>query len=416
MYNRITQCISLLFILGSMLAGCQEEDLDTSLRSDENDTFYWENNKIASQRLASIMYNKTDSSTIYERFKIVHISDPHLSEKSLSNYYQQPFNLIQSIRFANQQELKINALVATGDLISNAEKKEAMLYMKSFIQYFYKGNRIPSFLCTGNHDSNIIESIPNSTINKVEVNQILHFNSNYKQHGPTSENYFYSDVPNPQGGFIRIISLDMLDQPGSEYNTMINASFSQAQVDWLGNVALKKDMTKDHSVIILEHYPFQPYRPNATTYLCDGDFIHSYNMIPEVIEAYRSRTPLNTRYPNKFNGKEITVDFDFSSSSGEFICYMGGHAHCNAYFNIKGLGNTAAHLLPQKMILCTNQAPSEAGRVYNRIVRQEDSLTSNSFCIYAIDTKEKKIYVTFFGAYMPADNTNYPETFSISYL
>lgn len=416
MYNRIPQCIYLLFIFGFLMVACQKEDEDVSLRSDENDTFYWENNKIASKRLASIMYNKTDNSNTYERFKIIHISDPHLSEKSLSNNYQHPLNLIQSIRFSNQQELKINAVVATGDFISNAEKKNAMQYMKSFVDHFYKGNRIPSFLCTGNHDSNFIESIPNSFIPKVEVSQILRYTSNYKHYGPESENYYYSDVPNPQGGFIRIISLDMLDQPSSKYNTMVNASFSQAQVDWFGNVALKKDMTKDHSVIILEHYPFQPYRSNATTYLCDGDFVHSYNMIPEIVEAFRSHTSLNKTYPNKFNGNKITVDFDFSSNSGEFVCYLGGHAHCNAYFNIKDLSNAAPNLLPQKMILCTNQAPSEAGVVYNRVERIENSLTSNSFCIYAVDTKEKKIYITFFGAYMPSNNANYPEVFNIPYL
>lgn len=417
MHNSISRSIYILLVLVSILLGCKEENDDVFLlRGVKNDMFYWENNEVASRRLKTIMYNRTDSSNTYERFKIVHISDPHLSAKSQSNYYRQPFNLKQSIHFANQPELKINALVATGDYISNAQKEEAIQYMRSFVYNFYKDNQIPAFLCTGNHDSNTIDYIPNSFITKYEINQIMQSTSNYKKEGPTFENYSYSDIPNPQGGFIRIISLDMLDQQKNQYNTMFYASFSQSQIDWLGNVALKKDMTKDHSVIILEHYPFQPFRPNATTYLCDGDFVHSYNMVPEVIEAFRSHTSLNKTYPNKLKGEEISVNFDFSNNSGEFICYLGGHAHCNSYFSIKNLSNAATNLLPQKMILCTNQAPSEVGVVYNRVERKEDSLTSNSFCIYAIDTKEKRIHITFFGAYMPVNDDNHPETFSIPYL
>ena len=49
-------------------------------------------------------------------FKLVHISDPHLSDFSESNHYSYPINLIQSVKFANQADLNINAMVATGDL------------------------------------------------------------------------------------------------------------------------------------------------------------------------------------------------------------------------------------------------------------------------------------------------------------
>jgi len=82
---------------------------------------------------------------------------------------------------------------------------------------------------------------------------------------------------------------------------------------------------------------------------------------------------------------------------------------------VTGLENESTELVPQKMILCTNQAPSEKGVVYNRVIREEDSLSSNSFCIYAVDTKEKKIYITYFGAYKPSNDCNYPEIHTISY-
>lgn len=275
-----------------------EDNLTVStLRSDIHDYLYTINNSEATQRLDSIMYNKTDTDKIYERFKIVHISDPHISAISTNNNYTNPINLKQSVTFANQSKLKINALIATGDFISNSSRKDAILFMESFTKHFYEGNHIPSFICTGNHDCNMIEKVSKNYISKEKIHSIL-----FPKQTQTNQNYFYADIPNPQGGTIRIISLDMLDQPGTEYNTRIYAYYSQEQINWLGNIALKKGITDQHSIIILNHYPFQAYSPKANTYLCDGDFVHPWFMIPEIIEAYRSRSSISKTYLNKLRG------------------------------------------------------------------------------------------------------------------
>ena len=389
-----------------------EDNLTVStLRSDIHDYLYTINNSEATQRLDSIMYNKTDTDKIYERFKIVHISDPHISAISTNNNYTNPINLKQSVTFANQSKLKINALIATGDFISNSSRKDAILFMESFTKHFYEGNHIPSFICTGNHDCNMIEKVSKNYISKEKIHSIL-----FPKQTQTNQNYFYADIPNPQGGTIRIISLDMLDQPGTEYNTRIYAYYSQEQINWLGNIALKKGITDQHSIIILNHYPFQAYSSKANTYLCDGDFVHPWFMIPEIIEAYRSRSSISKTYLNKLrDNKNISVNFNFHDSKGEFICYLGGHDHFTTNFDIHDLENANKSIPPQKMLLCTNQAPSEVGIIYNRVIREVDSLSSNSFCIYAIDTKEKKIYITFFGAYKPTDKAEYPKIQIIPY-
>ena len=389
-----------------------EDNLTVStLRSDIHDYLYTINNSEATQRLDSIMYNKTDTDKIYERFKIVHISDPHISAISTNNNYTNPINLKQSVTFANQSKLKINALIATGDFISNSSRKDAILFMESFTKHFYEGNHIPSFICTGNHDCNMIEKVSKNYISKEKIHSIL-----FPKQTQTNQNYFYADIPNPQGGSIRIISLDMLDQPGTEYNTRIYAYYSQEQINWLGNIALKKGITDQHSIIILNHYPFQAYSSKANTYLCDGDFVHPWFMIPEIIEAYRSRSSISKTYLNKLReNKNISVNFNFHDSKGEFICYLGGHDHFTTNFDIHELENENKSIPPQKMLLGTNQAPSEVGIIYNRVIREVDSLSSNSFCIYAIDTKEKKIYITFFGAYKPTDKAEYPKIQIIPY-
>ncbi|MBQ4161885.1 MAG: metallophosphoesterase, partial [Parabacteroides sp.] len=70
--------ISIISFISVLLSSCKEsnEDLLQTLRS-ENDIYYNQNNQEAIRRVESIMYNNTNLNNIYERFKIVHISDTH---------------------------------------------------------------------------------------------------------------------------------------------------------------------------------------------------------------------------------------------------------------------------------------------------------------------------------------------------
>ena len=407
--------LSLLWIC----CGCENTLDGLSLRSDQNERFYWGNNAAASERVAKIMYNESNGSRS-ERFKIVHISDVHLSSWSPSNHYVLPINLRQSVQFANQPELRINVMAVTGDFISYGKKSEAKAYMKSFASSLQQDNFIPYVICTGNHDSNIgaqedRSPIMSTLFYKPEITNLLFTNNQNSYKRIPNENYYYKDFSNPQGGTIRMIALDMIDQPSDVYNTLNYAHYSQEQINWLSNVALREGMTSSHSVIILNHYPFQHHDSGASTYLCDGDYVHPWYMIPEIVEAFRGHTTLTKTYPNQFGGEDIHVDADFTNNTATFICYLGGHIHANAYFEINGLSNEQPDLPKQKMIICTNQAPSETGTVYNRVKREEDSLSSNSFCIHAIDTQEHRIYITYFGAFRPEGDSNYPDVHELSY-
>jgi len=414
----------LIIFLIFILTGCTDHILNY-MEAEQSEKIYSENNAIATVRFSDLMYNSSDHSNTYERFKMVHMSDSHVSEQSVDNNYKTPYNLIQSIRFANQPDLRINAIVNTGDFISNTNKEKASQFLKSFSYNFYNKNQIPSFVCTGNHDANMDESInaymydsPNSDyITPLDIyNSLISQNPTPITKGKS--NYYYSDVPDPQGGYIRFIALDMLDISSStERYAAELVHFSEEQIDWLGNVALKQDMTNQHKVIILTHYPFQlrSFSNPPTTYLCEGNFVHQWSMIPEIIEAFRNRASLSKTYYNKVFHKTLTVDFNFEEYAGDFICHLGGHAHCFATFDIETLDNYTGDFPKQKMILCTNQAATNRGTVYNRVVREDYTISSNSFNIYAIDTIERIIYITFFGAYMPTDNPSFQEVIELSY-
>ncbi|MBR5297611.1 MAG: metallophosphoesterase, partial [Parabacteroides sp.] len=181
------------------------------------------NNDKTTQALYDIMYKSNDQTNettlkkdyLYERFKIVHISDIHLSNWSTDNHYSFPKNLMEAIHFANQKNLKINAIVATGDLISNMETTTAMearMYLSAFNSFFYSQNNIPSFFCIGNHDQNMLTDNTSYYLSKQDLNEILFNRKNYTIKQPFGENYFYADIKTPDNNIIRFISLDNTDQ------------------------------------------------------------------------------------------------------------------------------------------------------------------------------------------------------------
>ncbi|MDH6306218.1 putative MPP superfamily phosphohydrolase [Parabacteroides sp. PF5-5] len=406
----------LLFACMLVFIGCGKDNDPNSLRSNDVGYYYAINNKQASERLARIMYdNNTDAAEPVERFKLVHISDAHLSDYSIDNHYKSPNNLLEAVSFANQPELKINAMAATGDHIGYESRIDALSCMEAFYANLYTNNRIPTFPCHGNHDNNMTTNRKDLYLTTSELSNAFSNKGNYTLQRKSGKSYYYADVKNPMGGYIRFIALDMLDQGANEINTVMNAIYSQEQISWLGNVALKEGMTENHQVIILTHYPFQP---SYSGFLCDGAYVHSWKMIPEIVEAFRTKQPIQQIYKDQKGVFEpINVDFDFSDASGDFICYLGGHAHVTARFQITGLSNQSADLPLQHMLLCTNMSPSEAGTVFNKVPRTSKSLQNNSFCIYVIDTRQREIYITFFGAYLPSgmSTEDYPAIQSITY-
>lgn len=406
-----------LFIL--TLWSCSDKDEDLmSLQNEFETSIYLDNSELTARRIASIAYSTDEmGENREERFKLIHISDPHLSHWSVDNNHQNPVNLRQAIHFANREEHRFNAIVATGDFISNAKKSDAFNFLKAFANHFYQDNQVPSFACTGNHDSNMTESSPTQLITYSEIYTVLFSPENHRRHSEQSSNYYYADVDNPQGGTIRFIALDMLDQSQWKYDSLHYAYFSQEQIDWLANIALKEGVTPGHSIIILTHFPFQHTSWGGKgSFLSNGDYVHSWNMIPEIIEAYRSRTTIRKSYPNTLTPSQpIHVDFDFIAAQGEFVCYLGGHAHCFATFEVNQLENRDPSLPTQQMILCTNQAPTENSTFYREVSRKDKTTSSNSFNIYAIDTRKKEIHITFFGAYKPINDPSFPEFMILPY-
>lgn len=379
-----------IFIVG-ILIGC-----DNKISEDEIVNYYDINRKNSLNQLFSIFESEDDlrSNDAEELFKIVHISDAHVTSWSSNNRIPVPHNLQEAVWFANDRSAAINAMVETGDHIGNKEettREEALEFLDIFTNTLYTNNRIPTFTSTGNHDANMMHPHHREyALHKTDIYNHLTSKTNYPIHTPGTENYYYADVENPQGGFIRFIALDVIDQEGTEYNAQQYAVISQQQIDWLCETALKVNMTEKHSIIILMHYPLV----SKNEILRKFSFSNTYSLlISEIIEAFRKKKSLNKTYTIP----AIAINTSFENTPGEFVCYLGGHIHTYLDFEIDILPDSEPDMPNQVMIIANNMSPSDKSEI-SPIERHREGLRNNTFNIYAIDTKSKTIYITFFGA------------------
>ena len=410
MTNRFRYFIIISTILIGFLSSCNKDNYAEKLK--EKEDFYAQNKQNSLNLFTPVMYHMSDNMN-EELFKIVHISDAHVSSWSTGNNSRNPNNLKEAVRYTNEADTKINAMVATGDHIGNhipTTRSEAIGFFEVFTNTLYTNNRIPTFTSTGNHDANMMN--PHSNLfafSKRELYTLSTSKINYAINQEGIENYYYADIANPMGGTIRIIALDVVDQDEMIYSAQHNAILSQKQINWLCHTALKEKMTDNHSVIILIHHPLPP-NDEGMGQTIPNDFLYNWHLIPEVIEAFRSKQIFAQKYRNKLNEADsISVDVSFVETPGEFICYLGGHLH--TYINYEVKTPSYSTLQKQIMILANNLSPSDISPT-TYIQRSDTGLRNNTFNIYSIDTKNKKIHITFFGA----TGFYYPQILTLRYL
>ena len=400
-----------IFVSG-ILSGCGKQEMTES----EIDYYYNINKTNCLTKLHSISQsaNNLKSSSSESLFNIVHISDSHVTSWSSNNHIPIPSNLLEAVWFANDPKVSINAMVETGDHIGNKEettREEALRFLDAFAYTLYNNNQIPTFTATGNHDANMMHPHHrNFALSKGDIYNRLTTKTNYPIHSNGIENYYYADVRNPSGGFIRFIALDVIEQEGTEYNAQQYAVFSQKQISWLCETALKENMTKDHSIIVLTHYPMPSSNERIQSFVSNNT-IYNWASITEVIEAFRAKRSLAKKYRNRVVETDtLSINTSFENTPGEFICYLGGHAHTYLSYEVEGYQNADAALPKQIMILANNMSPSDRNK-NSHIERYTQGLRNNTFNIYAIDTQAKQIHITFFGA----TSFHHPEVITLKY-
>lgn len=362
----------------------------------------------ADKMLSRILSGKEDG-----KFVVAHISDVHVSHWSSNNSVHKPKNLIEAVDYVNKSN-KFDVLVATGDFIHNHQgtpHETAMGYLNVFSKnLFTDTNRVVSLTCTGNHDGNMINKDKKSWITTEDFYNTVtsKIGGNIKIQGRV--NYYYYDLPDNNGGYIRFISLDEMDNESDSVSTQLHPAYSHKQIDWFVNVALKEGMTPRHSVVILTHHPLPTTDKEVLRYVYN-EHEYSWYMIPEIVEAFRSKRKLSKEYKNRFvKGDIMKVNVDFNNSPGEFICYMCGHIHTYFNYEVNGIPDSNPNLPNQVVLVSNNMSPSEKNPI-SPIERETVGIKNNTFNIYSIDTKKRTIDVTFFGATL----VSYPHVINVKY-
>jgi len=127
-------CILILII--GLFFGC--DDKRSSINEEKLKEDFEINKENTVRLFMPVMYDEEEGEQA-ELFKIVHFSDAHVSSWSNGNNFQNPRNVKEAVEFANDSVIKINAMVATGDNISNhmeTSREEAIKYFNNFVCLF----------------------------------------------------------------------------------------------------------------------------------------------------------------------------------------------------------------------------------------------------------------------------------------
>lgn len=374
----------------------------------------------------------------YERLRILHFSDNHANLTNL----------------AEMTELKdlVHVVVDTGDNSNSGYGADSANTLNDFAGYTNTiGNTaIPLLITQGNHDSYGVNG------NSYGITKQQYFQSmsalmaskcpSFVFGDPTHyRSYGYLDItPNATVGTIRIILLDAFDCDDSQFNTYANYGsnqhtppgtvipdfgnqfapmfcvFSQAQIDWF-IATLKASAESGYKVITAMHYAFGDNHDYSDEYARTDAYFHQDPfMIPDIIEAFQTKTPLTATYNDDELVNNITVsvqssDFANMTNGLDYICHLFGHIHSENEYQCRKhyTGNKAYDML---MLGAPSMgADKNTGRILNKVPKQPDTLNSIKLTVLEIDTVSQDIYRVNYGAYKAFDMSETERTKKIHY-
>lgn len=352
------------------------------------------------------------------RFNFAFCSDIHYNSQSSDA------NLKELIDFTKHPLIKddISAIFCGGDVCNGQygrDKNLALSEIASFKTRALESN-IPFLNIIGNHDDNISwtgRTNPTNTfsnaLTKAEQHTLLikPFSDKYSNIVPvTGKGYFHADFGAHK---IRVIGTDAYDWPlvntgnGSiKYkSTIAGQYFSQAQLDWLQ--ATLASTPAGYAVIVLTHCPVR----SKLTW--SSGFIQGVDLLPRIINAWKTGTSYNHSYSNStFPELNTARTFSFSGSGKEFICYLGGHVHSLISYQTEAFPNQKGFVVP---CMWPSGAGSGDAEETPTMVRGDHDEVRNSFAMMSVDRFNKNLIVTMFGAHKDGDGNITQRTNFIKY-
>ena len=301
-------------------------------------------------------------------FSIGFITDMHTPDN-----YMQSANLMAEV--LNKCDIKF--FINGGDDLTHETTKDAAIISHNIITDSFRNAGIYNKMLrlNGNHDCNA-DSGAVGFGGPAPETAVLFPNENYAErfrglesipniniHGD-GMHYYVDDLQNK----VRIICLNSNDAPYTIANGYVTSSgykppmYSVSQVEWFAE-ALKTTF----DVLVTSHIA-----PNDS----DGWLPQNTSHILNLLNAYKNRTSYS------YQG----VEYDYTDSEGDVICWICGHYH---YDSIEDVSNI-------KLVKVTTDGNTRLG--VGNIEKVKGTATEQAFDILTVDKSKRKCYLTRIGA------------------
>lgn len=312
------------------------------------------------------------------------LTDSHLVDTST-------FADIDTLNYINSRmELKFAA--CCGDSLNNVASKQ--LHLDTADNLMKKITIKNFFTVKGNHDDNSIQSegvdnirytmLPHEQYDIMlkKLEDIVNFD-----HTNKFGLYYYYDIPENKVRTIFLNSIDILYIPDSctptawKYSGQSTYAYSDAQLNWLANIALKLP-TNEWKVMFFTHInPFNEGMIGADS------LAHNSTVLLGIVDAFKSgKSYISVPTVGDFS-QSVSVDFSLQGR-GNVVAFFYGHTHSEQVLVRNDI----------RYISTWNDCPRKSAsnpNAPNRLLG-----TTSEICLNAvtIDLLQNKIYITKFGA------------------
>ena len=226
-----------------------------------------------------------------------------------ADYHGAREKLTSFVKFINA--LKVDFGVAGGDL--NNAYTDDFTWWREEMRLCEK----PIFYCIGDNDHDGGSPTTAGLFTK-------YFGADFNTHNGTSidKTYYHIDRPNEK---IRMIFLNEFDA----LTSASNMNYTKIQLDWFSQTLLNTPI--GYGVMVVKHKPGKEPQKNPTIGWYDLRYYDSDSTmghpVETIIQAFIDKVKM---LPQTFGSVTINgVDFSSVNSATDFVCYLGGHVHCD---------------------------------------------------------------------------------------
>ena len=307
--------------------------------------------------------NQSTYTSLPDLLVLAHMSDIHGDGEGFQRFME----------WCDAHSAYINDRIITGDILwSNSTQS---------MNFFDAVDGHSNVLLTlGNHDQTSPDATGDNAMSEGDAYTkfFAPYISNWGVVHPDNHTYWYKDYTSAG---IRLIGLNTnyRDTTREGEGDLINA-----QITWLDGV-LADARTNDLAVVIAQHYPISAYSTGSTVY---GEPIDcNFQAIDKDL--------LNSARPRIYDDYVQAVN-RFIQAGGEFICWIGGHTHCDLV--LKHIDATTN--IEQLSICVTTQCnnSSNSGTVCSDTNRVAGTKSRDGFNLIAFDRTTKTVKLVRIGA------------------